>query len=484
MRKITAIVVGSICLLTLMMPVFGQEHGSQDEAARRIASSILINGHVMEYETGLANGFGGRLTGSPAYNKAAEWAADQFRAAGIKNVRFEPFTIKHGWLRGRAWGQMLSPLQRPLHIESLGWTESTPPGGVKGNVVMVSDLSAEKLKADAGKLRGNIAMLDLAAIFAARSPDAIGQFFQSFKRLQDSGAAAVIVGDSERNNVLNAFAPSFDTTVPAIPVAQVGMEDAKLMQNFMNKGPVTIQFECQNTVSGPTEVNDVVAEIPGSEHPDEWVIVGAHLDSWDYGTGAKDNGTGTAMVLEAARAIATLGRPPRRSIRFALWGGEEEGILGSLAYVKNHDSELAKCVAVVNTDNGAGRPKGWKVEGRKDMADAMKQFNSILAGLGGAGISQETTFDTDHGPFMLHGVPSLDLWLDMTHYGEIHHKSSDTVDKIDVHDLTDDAAIVAVTAYAIADGSERIAPQIDHEAVEQILKKADLEGFLKALGVW
>src|SRR5262249_15680328 len=166
----------------------------------------------------------------------------------------------------------------------------------------------------------------------------------------------------------------------------------------------------ENQTSGPMQVNNVIAEIRGRERPDEWIIVGAHLDSWDYGTGAQDNGSGCAMVLEAARAIASLGAP-RRSIRFALWGGEEQGVLGSSAYVKSHQSEIEKCSAVLNTDNGAGHPKGWKVEGRPDLRDAMKSISELLAGLGANGLSEQTTFDTDHGHFMLEGVPALDLWV-------------------------------------------------------------------------
>src|SRR5262249_18666801 len=243
-----------------------------------------------------------------------------------------------------------------------------------------------------------------------------------------------------------------------LPLAQVGGEDSKLIQRFMQNGPVRIEFEYQNTVTGPTQVNNVIAEIPGREKPSEWIVIGAHLDSWDYGTGAQDNGSGTAMVREAARAIAAMGQAPRRSIRFALWGGEEEGLLGSTAYVRAHKSELGNCVAVLNTDNGAGHPKGWKVEGRKDLADSMRELSTVLLSELGGGVSKEATFDTDHGPFLLEGIPALDLWVEMEGYGKIHHKASDTLDKVDEHSLAGGSAIVAVTAYAIAERESPIAP--------------------------
>lgn len=452
-----------------------------EQPAARIAGLVLVNGHSMEYLTGLTD-FGGRLTGSDAYQRSAQWGAQQFRASGIKDVKLEPWTIPNGWDRGWAHGRMISPMDRPIHIESLGWAPSTPPGGVKGEVIMFSELAPERIKAQEDKLKGRPVMLDLAAIFA----DGFGGFAKLIAALpvfKEVGVAAIIVSDNERGNVLNAFGFTWGGQMSPLPMAQVGMEDGKLIQRLLTKGPVTVEFAYENRTSGPTQVNNVIAEIRGREKPDEWILVGGHLDSWDYGTGAQDNGSGCAMVLEAARALAAMGAP-RRSIRFALWGGEEEGLLGSAAYVKAHKSELGKCVAVLNTDNGAGHPKGWKTEGRTDLNEAMKSISGLLTGLSGDGLSQQTSFDTDHGHFMLEGIPALDLWVDMSHYGEVHHKTSDTIDKVDAHNLAAGSAIVAITAYAIAEKDQPIASHIDHGAVGEILKKAKLDDFLKAIGAW
>jgi Zn-dependent M28 family amino/carboxypeptidase len=265
------------------------------------------------------------------------------------------------------------------------------------------------------------------------------------------------------------------------------MEDGKLLRRLLEEQPsrpVVVEFSYENRTAARVRTNNVVAEIRGRERPDEWVIVGAHLDSWDFGTGAQDNGAGVAQVLEAARAIASMPRPPRRSIRFALWGGEEQGLLGSEAYVRAHASEMKSCVAALNTDNGAGHPKGWKYEGREDVREALEPFAAMLKGLGGEQFSPETTFDTDHGHFMLAGVPALDLLVDMTHYEEVHHKAGDTLDKVDEHDLAAGAAVVAVTAYAIAEQPGPFAPRLEHNAVADILKKAGLDEFLTAVGVW
>lgn len=488
-------------ILTLLSPGAGSAQQATDtqQVAGRIAGSVLVGGNSMAYLKVLSDQFGGRLTGSAAYNNAAGWAAAQFRAMGL-NVKMETFTIPHGWERGQARAQMLAPLKRPLTLQPLGWTPSTPPKGIKGDVFLLEEITAEKIKEEAREIKDHIVMIDMKRALASGFLNAFGDFMASFQRLKDAGAIAVLIPDNTPNNVLNAFSPMWGAGVPPLPVAEVGREDAQFIERFIerneergeggrgeseNESPVTVEFQYENRVTGPTEVSNVIGELRGREKPDEWIIVGAHLDSWDYGTGAQDNGSGCAMVLEAARAISESGRPPRRSIRFALWGGEEQGLLGSSAYVRAHANELSKCVAVLNTDNGAGHPRGWKVEGRSDLAQSLRPLSeALLANLSGNGISPETSFDTDHGPFMLEGIPALDLWVDMSHYGEVHHKSSDTLDKVDAHNLAAGSAIVAVTAYAIADSINPIAPKLERPAVTEIIKNARLEKFLTDLGIW
>ncbi|HMD16216.1 MAG TPA: M28 family peptidase [Terriglobales bacterium] len=448
-------------------------------------SASIYNGPSMTTLAELADGIGGRLTGSPAYVRSTEWAVAKFRSYGIENVKLDPFTIPAGWQRGTATGAMLSPLSRPLNVASLGWGPSTPAGGVQGSVVLVADVSPEALKSREGELRGKIVLLDTAKIYAEGYAKAMPKLEAAWIAFQKSGALAVLTPDRDRNNVINAHGVGWTATLLPLPGVEIGMEDAKLIQRELERGPVTIQLAIENKTSGAITVNNVVAEIRGSERPDEWILIGAHLDSWDFGTGAQDNGTGAVSVLEIGRALMSLGKAPRRSVRLALWGGEEEGVLGSYAYTHSHKSELDKCVAVLNTDNGAGHPKGWKVEGREDLRKAMQPWSDgLLKNLNGGDLSLETSYDTDHGPFMLQGIPALDLWVDMTHYMEIHHKSSDTLDKVDALDFKGGEVIVAVTAYAIAQSETPIAPHIDHAAVSEILKKAKLDEMLEHVGVW
>ena len=474
-----------ILLLSLLSQVsFAQQPAGVQVTSARLAGDILVNGRAMEYMQTLSDKFGGRLTGSAAYDRSAEWAAEQFRAAGIKDVRLEPFQVENTWTRGAARARMIAPLERTLHLESLGWSPATPPNGVRGEVYLLADLSRDFIKKESNKIKGRIVMLDLSAL-AKDGYGAFSKLVAAQQFLKDAGASAVIIGGSDPDNVPNAFSLNWGAKISPLPLAQVGMEDAKLLGRLLPLGAVTLEFQYQNQTGGTTEDNNVVAEIRGRERPDEWIIIGAHLDSWDFGTGAQDNGTGCAMVLEAARAIAALPTPPRRSIRFALWGGEEQGLLGSAAYVRAHAKELKDCVAALNTDNGAGHPRGWKVEGRADLQEAMSPLSkTLLAGIGGDALSPELTFDTDHGHFMLAGIPSLDLWVDMEHYDDVHHKSSDTVDKVVAHNLVAGASVVAITAHALAERLERIAPHIKREATSDLLKKANLEEFLKAVGVW
>jgi len=473
-------------LVWLVVPAVAwpQQPSELKPVTDQLAASIYT-GPSMATLRELTDGVGGRVTGTPSYVSATEWAAAKFRSYGIENVRLDPFTIPAGWERGSASGRMIAPLARPLYLASLAWSPSTPAGGVQGLVAAIADVAPEKLQAVADQLNGKIVFLDIAKIFAEGYAKALPKLDAAWPVLKDAGVVAVIAADKEKNNVLNAHDLQWGAKTLLLPAAEIGMEDGKLIQRELEHGPVTIQFSLENKTSGETKVNNVVAEIRGRERPQEWILIGAHLDSWDFGTGAQDNGTGAISVLEVARAMMALGKPPRRSVRFALWGGEEEGILGSYAYAQAHKSELKNCVAVLNTDNGSGHPRGWKVEGREDLKQAMQPWSDgLLQNLGGGDLSLETTYDTDHGPFVLQGIPALDLWVDMSKYFEVHHKSSDTLDKVDLLDFKAGEVILAVTAYAMAESDKPIARHIDHAAVKEILKNAKLDELLEHVGVW
>jgi carboxypeptidase Q len=468
-------------LLVVSIAASGQQSDELKAASSRIAASVLT-GPSMETLRELTDGFGGRVTGTSSYQRSAEWAAEKFRAYGIQNVRLEPFPMASGWQRGPARAAILAPVQRAIVVESLGWSPPTAAGGVRGDVVVVGELDGDKIKQNAGKFKGRIVLLDRTKIFAEGYSKVMGKLSRCYQLFTDAGAVAVMFPDRIANNAFNATTGAWSDRIKPLPVAQIGMEDAALIRRYTEKGPVRLELDLQDQVSGPIQVNNVIAELKGTDRPDEWILIGAHLDSWDFGTGAQDNGTGAAAVLEAARVLAAA--RPRRSVRFALWGGEEQGLFGSTSYARAHVGELGKCVAVLNTDNGSGRPKGWKVEGRKDVQDAMEPISeSLLHDLGGE-LSMAVSYDTDHGPFMLRGVPSLDLLVDLTHYMEVHHQAGDTFDKVDGLDMRAGAAMVAVTAYALAQADRPLAPHLEKPAVEEIIKKAGLDQMLSEVGAW
>lgn len=463
-----------------------QTETQHQEEAKQVTASVLA-GPSMEKLEELCDRFGARLTGTAAYDHAAQWAAAQFRAAGIQDVKLEPITVPKGWQRGWADAYLYSPAQRKLHLESVSWTPSTPRGGVKGEVVIVSDISEAALRAKAAAIKDSIVLFDTEHVFADGFNKVYPKLAASYAVFKSLGAQALVLPDAVPNNLLGDWLDldNGKGEILPLPIAEIGMEDASLIRRLLAKGPVVVGFSYENQISGPVSSSSVIAEIHGSDKSDEWMVVSAHLDSWDLATGAQDDGTGVIMVLEAARAIASLPHPPRRSIRFALWAGEEPGLLGSRAYVQAHAGELEHCVAVVNTDNGAGKPRGWIVEGREDMKAALADLVPIyLKGYGADQVSLETTFDTDQGPFMLHGIPVFDLWVDDVAYNAVHHKSSDTVDKVDPAYFKADGAIVSVLAYVIAQQEQPIGPHLNHAAVAEILKKAQLDGYLVAHGDW
>jgi len=340
--------------------------------------------------------------------------------------------------------------------------DDTPADGLEAEVVAVSDLAPEKIGA-LPSLAGRIVLLP--------ADDAGGSSATLTRRrraldnaLRDAGARAILSPDTERGNTLTARDRTFGATVGALPAAQIGRDDADAIRRFLAEGPVRIALELRNRITpGPVTVNSVIGSIRGREHPDEWVIVGAHLDSWDFATGAQDNATGVAMVLEAARAIAAAQERPRRSIRFALWGGEEQGQLGSTAYVRAHAAELDGCIANLNADAGTGRLIGWTSPGRVDVVDAVRPLvDALLAPTGGIAFdsSMQYAFQSDGAPFIRAGIPVLDLNADDSKYEDIHHKDTDTIERVDARNLAIGAAAVAATAFAIADAPRRIADRV------------------------
>ncbi len=455
LRK-TICVVAAVALTSFAPIGHGQtspQVTSQTQTAvRQLVGDILVNGKAYDYDRDLADGIGPRLTGSENYNKAVSWTMEQFHSMGLKNIHTESFKMPALWEpETPAQGRITSPRAQNLHIYSAGWSPSTPEGGIKGEVVYLNSIPTDaELAATRQQVADKVVLFDNQSMGTDLTFETL---VHSFIRVHELHARAVLM-TGKVDGTQRALPLLLYGNLAEMPVAQIGLEDELLIKRMLEKGAVTVEFSFKNRTRKNVEVQNVIAEIPGSEVPagslDSVVIVGAHLDSWHPGTGAQDNGTGVATVLDVARAIEALGRPPRRTVRFILFGGEEQGEVGSIRYVRQHLAEMGTIDAIVVTDTGSAPAKGWYVAGRTDEKESLGFISTLLAGLGADGISTDPNvmFDTDHAAFIANGVPSLVLWNDMTnYYNLIHHQAADTFDHVVESELMQGVATTAATTY-------------------------------------
>jgi len=474
-------------LLASLLPAVASAQMPVSPETRSTVAHIVgdINGQAYEYDRQLADTVGPRLTGSDNYVHAVSWAQQQFRTLGLTNVHTEPFTIPDTWEpETPATGRITAPRTQELHIYSLGWSPSTSGSGVKGDVVYLAHLTDQGIDAQKNKLSGNIVLVDKES-FGDQPFSQIMKAIDHLNRL--SPKALLLVGGA--NGTESATSLTFDGSISPYPIAQVGLEDTALIRRLLEHGPVTLEFSFKNRIRKNIKVDNVVAEIPGHDLPNEVVIVAGHLDSWHPATGAQDNGTGASTVLDVARAIKASGHPPRRTMRFLLFGGEEQGILGSTAYVRSHQNQMSSIDCVLISDTGAQRAKGWYVMGRDDEKQALTNVEPLLAGLGSNDTtpSVEFLFQTDHISFDLLGVPTLVLWNEVDKYFKLHHKASDSFDSVNQADLNQGVATTAATAYAIADSAQPFAPHDTPAQIEEMLKKTnqwDDYQYFKSAGVF
>jgi Zn-dependent M28 family amino/carboxypeptidase len=265
----------------------------------------------------------------------------------------------------------------------------------------------------------------------------------------------------------------------------VAREDGERMARLLAAGNlVWADLSIPNQIGGPIKASNVVAEIRGSETPDEFVILGAHLDSWELGTGALDNGCNAALVVDALRAIKASGLRPRRTIRFILFSGEEQGLLGSRAYAFAHRRELDKAAGVVIYDSGTGKTTGFSVGGRKDVTYIAKDLIAPLAQFGVKELPITMEWGTDHFDFMLEGVPTFVAEQEEANYLENYHAISDTYDKVDFPQLKKHVAEAAELSFGLADLPEKIGPRLTHDQIEQTMRDSNSVDMLKADGIW
>jgi carboxypeptidase Q len=436
----------------------------------------------------LTKSIGGRMTGTAANEKAVEWAVSAFRAAGVMNVKTETFTLPVGWSEGATVAKVVSPETFVLRLVSTGWSPPIAPSN--GITVRVVDVGSGDdmgfAKAGTG-VRGAIVLVHQEQL--ASLDQLLSEYTQSpaiIERAVKAHAAAIFWISTRHGDLLyRHLSPPGGGALEAIPQAIVARDDAERVAQWIASGePVRVHLEMPNKASGPVQAKNVVAEIRGWDKPDEFVVLGAHLDSWDLGEGALDNGCDDAMLIDAARVIHSSGSLPRRSIRFVLFNGEEQGFLGSRAYAQAHRAELDRAVAAIVFDSGDGAATGYSVNGRKDMQPGLGEALDPLKPLGVANFTDDTAIETDNFDFLLEGVPTLLPNQELANYLPNYHASSDTLDKVDIPSLKKLSAVAAITGYALADDTERIAPRQSRAEVEELLKDTGLDQQMKLEGFW
>lgn len=458
-------------------------------ALTSLTGKAMMDPYAYEALQELSDEVSGRVTGTPEAARAVDWGIERMKALGLVNVHKETWMLSRGWSRISAEAQLTAPLRRSLRVSSFGWVGSTPKGGVEGEVVAVNRHQFDReIKENAAKWEGKI----LLVIEKGEPPDEKhpqhGKFTQFMEAAQAAKAAAVISGrnDPAAGMQLNHTASGGWDKYFDLPGVTVTAEDHALLERLLEKkDPVRARIDVQNRVTpGQTESANVVGEIRGREHPEEIIVVGGHLDSWDLADGTTDDGMGIAGTLGAARAIKQAGLVPRRTLRFVLFTGEEQGLLGSLAYTSTHKDEMASHVAAVILDNGQGAVTGLNLGGRKDLIPAVQKFADAAKGLAQLKVDDGLSFGTDAGPFTLAGLPGINMAQEPSDYSFTHHSEADTFDKVKQDVLVRDTVIMALTAYWIADRPERLAhPKSAEETAKMLVeKKQDL--MLKANGIW
>ena len=426
-------------------------------ADRLIDAALADSDHVYDRLAALTDGFGSRLSGSPALERAIDWILDQMRRDGFENVRGEPVMVPH-WVRGRESAELVQPRAHPLHMLGLGMSVGTPAKGITAPVMVVRDF--DELQRRAAEVKGKIVLYDHpfptdVDPFAGYE-QAVAYRGAGASRAAKLGAVAVLIRSVQTKSMQNPHtgALRYDSTVARIPAAALSIEDAEMLHRMLDRGEkvvVRLKMEARQLPDAPSR--NVVAELRGSERPDEVVVLGGHIDSWDVGEGAMDDADGSVVAWEAVRLMKQLGLRPRRTVRVVMWTNEENGGRGGRGYRDAHRAEIGKHVLAMESDNGAFRPRGLRWTGSEAGLPVAKEIGSLLQRIG-ADTVVSGEGEADIGPLLAAGVPGFSLDVDPSRYFYYHHSEADMMTVLDRADLARCVAVMAVAAYVAADMPE------------------------------
>jgi carboxypeptidase Q len=402
----------------------------------------------------LTDQFPARLSGSTNLATAIQWAADQMKRDGLENVHVDKIMVPH-WVRGEERGEIVAPWPQPLVLAALGGSVGTDADGVEAEMIVVRTFA--ELEARGAQAKGKIVVYN-AAFRTDRDPGAeyteiVRYRVEGASRAAARGAVAALVrsigppGHRTPHTGSMEYAPN----VPRIPVAAISAEDADKLQRMQDRGDRVVLNITMGAATLPdAESGNVVGELPGHERPHEIVLVGCHLDSWDLGAGALDDGGGCVATWEALRLLKRLNLIPRRTIRLVLFTNEENGTRGGRGYRDRYAAQLSDHVLMLESDNGALPLKGWGFKGSDQARAVVTEIAGLLKSINGAQVTNQFS-GADIEPSVDKGVPGISPDVDMSRYFVIHHTPGDTVDKIVPADLARLIAAIASMAYVVAD---------------------------------
>jgi carboxypeptidase Q len=441
----------------------------------------------------VCEGIGPRITGSTAAHKAENEVLSYMRAIGLRQVHSESWMLSRSWLRGSARASLVTPFALPIPIAAYGWTGSTPqhPGPVSVVLVNANDV-AEHLDL---LVRSQAANWNGKALLISSNPDEpMRAYSQLLPLLRAATAAHAVVvlrhdtrpGDGIVHSEPIAFPLPETIDTSLIPAVDLPIEHQRLIEHLLRLNrPVSIDIDVKNLFSdGPVASNNVVGEIAGAIYPKEIVLVSAHLDSWDLGTGATDDGFGTAAVLGAAQTLVRAGLHPARTLRFVLFTGEEEGLLGSRAYVRQHTAELQNMLAAFALDWGAGPIVQLPTAGHPELLPLLTQFNELTPSLHLEPPNDGWLFMTDAYAFTLVGLPGIAALQKSPAYFEQAHSAEDALDKVSSADLRQAMKVLSTAVFFLAD-TDHIPPgHFTRAKTADALIRGKQKPMLDALGMW
>ncbi len=431
---------------------------------RQLQRAAMEDDYAYRQAAHLTDNIGPRLTGSPQAAAAVQYVAEELRKLGLE-VRLEKVSVPH-WVRGEERAELVSypgqvsGTQQKIVVTALGAGENaTPPEGITAEVLVVNNF-AELAALPREKVAGKIVLFNepfdhrkVAAGFAlAAYEEAVAYRQGGRSAAARQGAVGALVRSTGAGDLRlpHTGASGYDPKLPAIPAGAVTSEDAALMARLTKEGPVRLHLVLTPKVLPDVESYNVIADLKGTEHPEQVVIVSGHLDSWDLGTGAIDDAAGVAVSMETAALLRQLHLQPRRTVRVVAWMAEELGIFGGRAYWKQHASEVANHFAAIETDLGAGHALGINVGGDQSIVQQLQPVAEILGASGASIVRTSDETGSDIIPLGIAGVPTFSPLQDVRKYFDYHHTPADTLDKIDPRELRENAAVVAVLAYALA----------------------------------